>query len=88
MENDATVMAVIDMPRYTGRLKDPVLASAVREAGLKYHMAYAPGSNLNRPHGERDQTIIDRQNEAARESLEVIRRVTDRLDEIEWRLRP
>jgi hypothetical protein len=88
VENDEAVMAVIDMPRYAGRIKDPVLASAVREAGLKYHLAYALGSNLNRPPGERDQALIDQQNEAAKASLEAIRRAVDRLDEIERRLRP
>ncbi|WP_432018822.1 hypothetical protein [Streptomyces sp. 1222.5] len=88
VENDAAVMAVIDMPRYAGRLKDPVLASAVREAGLKYHLAYALGSNLNRPYGERDRTIIDRQNQAAQEAMDAIGRAVDRLDQIERRLRP
>ncbi|MEU6814726.1 hypothetical protein [Streptomyces sp. NPDC046860] len=88
VENDAAVMAVIDMPRYAGRLKDPVLASAVREAGLKYHLAFALGSNLNRPCDERDRTIIDHQNQAAQEAMDAIRRAVDRLDQIERRLRP
>lgn len=88
VENDAVVMAVIDMPRYAGRLKDPVLASAVREAGSKYHLAFALGSNLNRPYGERDRTIIDRQNQAAQEAMDAIEAAVNRLDQIERRLRP
>ncbi|MFE6548929.1 hypothetical protein ACFVHS_11100 [Streptomyces sp. NPDC057746] len=88
MENDAAVMAVIGMPRYAGRLKDPVLASAVREAGVKYHLAFALGTNLNRPHEERDRTLIDQQIRAATEALGSIRKAVDRLDQIERRLRP
>ncbi|MEV0036579.1 hypothetical protein [Streptomyces sp. NPDC050804] len=88
MENDQAVMTMIDMPRYAKRLKDPTLASAVREAGLKYHLAFALGTNLNSPPAERDQTMIAQQNDAAQEALEAIRRATDRLDEIERRLRP
>ncbi|MFI2352146.1 hypothetical protein ACH492_35180 [Streptomyces sp. NPDC019443] len=88
MEDDEAVTGVIDMSRYAGRLKDPVLASAVREAGLKYHLAFALGTNLNQPPGERDQAMIDQQNEAAQASLEAIRRAVDRLDMIERRLRP
>ncbi|MFE6177873.1 hypothetical protein [Streptomyces sp. NPDC056464] len=88
MENNEAVMTVIDMTRYAGRLKDPVLASAVREAGLKYHLAFALGANLNRPPGERDQAIIAQQNEVAKTSLEAIRRASNRLDSIERRLRP
>ncbi|MFI1620253.1 hypothetical protein ACH4VT_25290 [Streptomyces lydicus] len=55
---------------------------------LKYHLAFALGSNLNRPYDERDRTIIDRQNQAAQEAMDAIRRAVDRLDQIERRLRP
>ncbi|MGO4635335.1 hypothetical protein AB4225_31055 [Streptomyces sp. 2RAF24] len=32
------------------------MASAVREAGMKYHLAFALGSNLNRPPAERESS--------------------------------
>ncbi|MER5569728.1 hypothetical protein ABT083_26460 [Streptomyces goshikiensis] len=88
VEDSEAVTTVIDLPRYAGRLKDPVLASAVREAGLKYQLAFALGSNLNHPPAERDQDLIARQNDAAQEALNAVRRANSRLDEIERRIRP
>jgi hypothetical protein len=83
-----SVMLAIDMPRYAGRLADPVLSSAIREAGLKYHLAYALGSNLNRPPAERDQNLIKQQNEAGQQALDAVGKEVARLDEIERRFRP
>ncbi len=88
VEDAKTTMLVIDMPRYAGRLADPVLMAAVREAELKYHLLFAIGTNLNTAPEVRNRRLIEQQGVAAQQALDSIRRASNRLDDIEHRIRP
>jgi hypothetical protein len=87
VEDSDAVTACIDLVRHANRLADPVLSSAVREAGLSYHLTYAFGANLNVPRGQRDQALVKQQLDAASQSLDAIQRAYSRLDEMERRAR-
>jgi hypothetical protein len=85
---DDPAMALIDMPRYAGRLADPVLSESVKKAGFAYHLAFAIGTNLNEDPGERDPRLVKEQIKAASAAMASIKTASERLDHIERRLRP
>lgn len=84
VEGDAC-RTIIDLPRYSERLADPVLRRSVHDAGLAYHLAFALGANLDRPRETWPADLEDRQMTAARECMESIEGARRRLDSIERR---
>jgi hypothetical protein len=84
VEGDAW-RTMVDLPRYSERLADPVLRRSVHGAGLAYHLAFALGSNLNGPRETWPADLANRQMTAARECMDLIEGARRRLDSIERR---
>ncbi|UFN45690.1 hypothetical protein [Nocardioides okcheonensis] len=76
---------MVDLPRYSERLADPVLRRSLHDAGLAYHLAFALGTNLNGAQDTWPADLVDRQMAAARECMDSIESARRQLDSIERR---